>query len=130
MAGIAPGLTATAGLTVEEKHTAQALGSGTVAVFATPELARLLEEAAVTALASHLEPGQTSVGIWLDLRHLAPTPVGMSVTVRATLAEVDGRRLLFELEAHDEVEKIGSGTHRRVLVDQHRFEAKASDKRR
>lgn len=129
MADLTPGLSATITLTVGEQHTARAIGSGGVAVLATPELVRLLEEAAVAALAGHLPPGQTSVGTALDIRHLAATPVGMAVTARATLRQVDGRRLSFEVEAHDAVEKIGEGSHQRVLVDQARFEARADDKR-
>lgn len=130
MADLTPGLSATITLTVGEQHTARAIGSGGVAVLATPELVRLLEEAAVAALAGHLPPGQTSVGAALDIRHLAATPVGMAVTARATLRQVEGRRLSFEVEAHDAVEKIGEGSHQRVLVDQARFEARADDKRR
>ena len=125
---LTPGLTAAITVTVAEEHTAQAVGSGTVRVLATPELVRLLEQAAVAAMADLLPAGQTSVGTALEIRHLAPTPVGLTVTARATLKQVDGRQLIFDVEAHDAVEKIGEGTHTRVLVDHKKFEEKATSK--
>ncbi len=128
MLHLAPGLTAAITDTVAEEHTAQAVGSGTVRVLATPELVRLLETAAVAALTNHLAAGQTSVGVALEIRHLAPTPVGMTVTARATLKQVDGRQLIFDVEANDAVERIGEGNHVRVLVDQQKFEARARTK--
>lgn len=123
-----PGLTGTATVTVTDDLTAAALGSGNVAVYSTPALIALLEAAAIDALAGLLAPGQTSVGTRLDVRHLAATPVGMSVTARATLTTVDGRRLVFAVEAHDAVEKIGEGTHERFIVDQAKFEARVRGK--
>jgi fluoroacetyl-CoA thioesterase len=123
-----PGLTGQATITVTDEVTAAALGSGNVAVFATPAMIALLEAAAINALAGHLPDGQTSVGTRLDVRHLAATPVGLAVTARATLTEVDGRRLVFAVEASDPVEPIGTGTHERFLVDRARFEARVREK--
>lgn len=125
---LAPGLTGEVTLRVSETHTAAALGSGNVNVFSTPALIALLEAAAIAALDGHLPSGQTSVGTHLDVRHLAATPVGMTVRAVATLTEVDGRRLVFAVEAHDDVEQVGAGTHERFVVDKARFEARVAAK--
>jgi predicted thioesterase len=68
-----------------------------------------------------LEPGQGTVGSHIDVRHLAATPIGMRVVFRATLAGRDGRRLVFRVEADDEQERVGEGTHERFVVDMARF---------
>jgi predicted thioesterase len=115
-------------MTVTEDDTAERWGSGLVPVLGTPTLVAIMENAAVKALNGHLPPGQTSVGGRMDIRHLAPTPVGMDVTVRAELMEVKGRRLVFQVEAWDEVEKIGEATHERFVVDEQRFIAEADAK--
>ena len=98
---LAPGLTGEIEAVVTEADTAARLGSGLVPVFGTPALVGLMEGAAVQALAGRLPPGQTSVGGRIDVRHLAPTPVGMRVRARAELLEVEGRRLVFRVEAWD-----------------------------
>ncbi len=121
---LAPGLTGQASVTVTADLTAAALGSGNVSVFSTPALVALMEGSAVAALEGHLADGQTSVGTRLDVRHLAATPVGMTVRAVATLTEVDGRRLVFVVEAHDDAEQVGAGTHERFVVDRARFEAR------
>lgn len=118
---LSPGLTGEAATTVDHTNTAASLGSGLVPVFGTPALIALLELAAVHAVADALPPGSTSVGTHLDVRHLAATPIGMGVRATATLTAVEGRRLTFAVEAHDEVEKIGEGTHTRVVVEMERF---------
>lgn len=98
-----------------------ALGSGDVPVFATPALAGLMEAAAVDALLDALDAEQTTVGVQLELQHLAATPVGMTVRAEARLMTVEGRRLTFRVSATDEVEQIGVGMHQRVIVDRDRF---------
>ncbi len=123
-----PGLSATIQFQVEYGSTARQLGSGTVDVLATPELVRLMEVAAVATLADHLPPEYTSVGVSLDIKHIAPTPVGLGGEVRAILTEVQGRRLKFKVSAHDDVEEVGQGTHERVLVEVEGFVARASRK--
>jgi fluoroacetyl-CoA thioesterase len=123
-----PGLTGTASITVTADLTAAALGSGNVDVYSTPALIALIEAAAINALAGHLGDGQTSVGTALNVKHLAATPVGMNVIATATLTAVDGRRLVFDISASDEVELIGRGTHERFIVDQARFEQCVRDK--
>jgi predicted thioesterase len=122
------GLIGEVAITVMEDDTAERWGSGLVPALGTPTLVAILENAAVKALNGHLPPGQTSVGGRIDIRHLAPTPVGMDVRARAELVEVSDRRLVFQVEAWDEVEKIGEATHDRFVVDEERFIAKAEAK--
>lgn len=129
MESITPGLSAETQKTVTAGDTAERWGSGLVPVFGTPSLVGLMENAAVQALEGHLPPGSTSVGGRMDVRHLAPTPVGMRVRARAELLEVDDQRLAFHIEAWDEVERIGEATHQRFVIDQAAFVAKAEEKR-
>jgi predicted thioesterase len=123
------GLVGEASITVSPEVTAKHMGSGAVQVFATPEMVRLMERAAVAALREHLAPGQQSVGTLVNVRHLASTPLGATVTARAELIAVDGRRLTFHVSASDGVDTIGEGTHERALIDMARFEARAEAKR-
>jgi len=122
------GLTGEASVVVVPQITAHHMGSGTVAVFATPQMVLLMERAAVNALAPLLAPGQQSVGTMVNVRHLAATPLGATVTARAELIALDGRRLTFKVSAHDGTELIGEGTHERALIDLARFEAKVAAK--
>ncbi len=115
------GLEGEARVAVSARNTAEALGSGDVPVFATPAMLALMEEAAVHALQGALDEGQTSVGVGVEVRHLAPTAVGGSVRAQARLLVVEGRRLTFRVTADDEKQRIGEGTHERVLVDRARF---------
>ena len=116
-------------MAVTEADTAERWGSGLVPVLGTPALVGLMEGAAVHALAGHLPAGKTTVGGRIDVRHLAPTPVGMHARARAELREVDGRRLVFHIEAWDDAEQIGEATHERFVIDVERFVAKADAKR-
>jgi fluoroacetyl-CoA thioesterase len=125
---LAPGLIGEAATVVTETDTAGHWGSGLVPVFGTPALVGLMEGAAVQALAGRLPPGRTSVGGRIDVHHLAPTPMGMHVRARAELLEVEGRRLVFHVEAWDEVEQIGRATHERFIVDEEQFVAQAKAK--
>lgn len=126
---LSPGLVGELRLRVGPEHTAEAIGSGGVRVFSTPHMIGLMEGAAATAVQPHLGPGQTTVGTLVDIRHLAATPVGMEVVARAVLAEVDGRRLVFRVEAHDEKEKIGEGRHERFIVQLDRFLERVEQKK-
>jgi excisionase family DNA binding protein len=121
MTNIESGLVGKSELTVEETHTASHLGSGGVEVLATPVMIALMEDAARSSVDSKLEQGQMSVGVNLNVSHLAATPVGMRVTARAELVAVEGRKLTFKVEAHDEREKIGEGTHIRAIINLDRF---------
>jgi predicted thioesterase len=123
-----------AGLTADLEHividtdTAAKWGSGLVPVFSTPALVGLMEGAAVKALDGHLPPGQATVGSRIDVRHLAATPVGMKVYARAELIAVEGRKLVFKVQAWDEVELIGEADHDRFLIDEARFVGKVQSK--
>ena len=97
--------------------TADRFGNAGAHVFATPMLIALLEEAAIGCVEPLLDADEGTVGTLVNVQHLAATPVGMTITVRARLAEVDRRRLVFEVEASDEVETIARGTHERFLVE-------------
>lgn len=122
------GLIGEATVNVTAEVTARHLGSGGVSVFATPEMVRLMERAAVNGLTSYLAPGQQSVGTVVNVRHLAATPLGATVTARAELLAVEGRRLTFCVSAHDGMDTIGEGMHERALIDLARFEAKVAAK--
>ena len=119
-----------ASIVVSNEVTARHLGSGTVAVFATPEMVRLMERAAVNGLAPYLAPGQQSVGTMVNVKHLAATPVGATVTARAELLSIDGRRLFFKVSAHDGTDLIGEGTHERALIDLAKFEQRVAAKQK
>jgi predicted thioesterase len=125
---IVPGLLGEVELVVQPADTADAAGNRGVHVLATPRLVALLEQAAIRALEPHLPPGAGTVGTRIDVRHLAATPVGMRARVRATLREVDGRRLVFDIEGEDAAERIVEGTHERFQVDQARFLARIAAK--
>ncbi len=126
--GLAPGLRGEARLVVTEEDTAQHVRSGNVVVLATPRMIALMENASVKAVDHLLPPGQATVGGEIRVRHLAATPQGMEVTVRSELVEVEGRRLTFKVEAFDEREKIGEGTHIRFIIDLDRFREKVEAK--
>ena len=130
MANIETGLVGKVELMVEETHTASHLGSGGGEVLATPVMIALMEDAARSSVDSKLDQGQMSVGVNLNVSHLAATPVGMRVTARAELVAVEGRRLTFAVEAHDEREKIGEGTHIRAIINLDRFMDRLHEKAR
>jgi fluoroacetyl-CoA thioesterase len=122
------GLSGEASVLVDDSNTAIALGSGSVPVFATPAMAALVEAAAVQAVAEVLNDDQTTVGVYLDLQHLAATPTGLTVRAEAKLVQVEGRRLTFRVTAYDDVEQIGIGSHQRMLVETDRFLARTRAK--
>jgi len=111
-----PGAVHEVSLTVPLEQTPDAMGNRGVKVFATPFLISLMENAANGIIAPSLSPGASSVGTMVEMRHLAATPVGMTVRARATLLETDGRRYLFQVEAWDAKEKIAEGRHERFVV--------------
>ncbi len=122
------GLVGTYGIVVADEHTAPFVGSGKVRVLATPVMINLFEAAALACCEQHLPPGHQSLGIHLDVRHIAATPVGMRVTATAELVKIDGRKLTFRVEAHDERELIGDGLHERVVVNVERFDERVQKK--
>jgi fluoroacetyl-CoA thioesterase len=121
MGNPATGVRGVATAKVTAENTALALGSGDVPVFGTPALVALMEQAAVQALAGALEPGETTVGTWLEIAHLAATPVGAAVRAEAELVAVEGRKLTFTVVAFDDRQKIGEGRHQRMRVARDRF---------
>ncbi len=127
---IEPGAAGVTDLVVGEEHTAARVGSGKIGVLATPVLINLFEAAALDACESLLPPGHQSLGTRLDISHTAATPVGMKVTATARVTGVEGRTIRFALEARDEVEVIGAGTHERVVVSVERFDVRVQDKRK
>src|SRR5258708_5855857 len=115
-------------LVVADAHTAPRIGSGRVRVLATPVMINLMEAAALDAVEAMLPAGHQSLGIKLDVTHVAATPVGMRVVATARLIGVEGRRLRFEVEAGDEKETIGGGFHERVVVNVARFDERVQKK--
>src|SRR5438132_1062707 len=101
MPTLTPGMTAEISIIVGDDDTAAAFASGAVPVLATPRLVGLMEEAAALAVQPALPPEQTTVGTRVEMRHLAPTPIGMRVTARAELVAIEGRRMRFRVEARD-----------------------------
>jgi fluoroacetyl-CoA thioesterase len=124
------GLTGELAEVVTDELTANALGSGLVPALATPAMIALMENASVTAIREYLEAGETSVGIEVNVKHIAATPVGMRVRARAEVVSVNKRRVTFRVEAWDDKERIGEGTHVRAIVDEARFKERIAQKLR
>jgi len=122
------GLRGNAELVVRDEHTAPRVGSGRVRVLATPVMINLIEAAALEAVERLLPPGHQSLGTVLNVRHIAATPVGMRVTAMAQVLEVEGRTIRFRVEARDERELIGDGTHERVVVNVAKFDQRVQRK--
>ena len=128
MEELVPGLQAELEHMVTEADSAAHWGSGLAPVFSTPALVGLMESTAVAALTGHVAPGQTTVGAHIDVRHLAATPIGMQVRARAELKAVEGRKLVFKIQAWDAVELIGEADHERFVVDEARFTGRVQAK--
>jgi len=113
---------------VNGENTALKFGSGKVDVFGTPAMVALMEEASINTVDKDLPEGFATVGIELNIKHIAATPKGMNITASAELIEIDGKRLVFKVEAFDEVEKIGDGTHQRFIIELDKFKHRAQNK--
>lgn len=122
---IKQGLCAKAETVVQMKDTAKTMESGLLVVLATPRLIALMEKAAYTAVQPLLPEGYSTVGIHISVSHLAATPVGVKVWVKATLVEIEGKKLMFNIEAYDERDKIGEARHERFVIEEDRFLKKA-----
>ncbi len=120
------GLSAVSTTTVCRENTALTLGSGDMLVFATPAMVALMENAAMQAVASHLEEGATTVGAEMNTTHIKPSGMGAVITATAVLTAVEGRKLTFTVAARDAEGIIGEGTHIRFVVDRERFMSKVS----
>ena len=122
---ITVGIQGQASTLVEPEDTALSVGSGSLRVFATPCMAALMEGAACEAIAEALSDTQTTVGIALNIEHISATPVGLDVRAEAEVTAVEGKVITFAVRAFDEVGEIGSGTHKRVIVNTQKFLEKA-----
>lgn len=122
------GLKGQAHIVVGEEQTAPRVGSGRVRVLATPVMINMMEAAALDAIENLLPPGHQSLGTHLDVGHYAATPVGMTLRATAEVTKIDGRNVTFRVEAFDDRERIGDGTHTRVVVNVDRFDARIQKK--
>ena len=109
-----PGMSAEITTEVDEKLVVKHVGGA--GVLSTPSMIGLMERAGIQAVQPYLPEGHTTVGFEVNVKHFGATPLGKKVTVRAELLEIDGRKLRFKVEAHDEDKKVGEGTHRRAIV--------------
>ena len=125
---VQPGLTGSVEILVGTRDMAPHVGSGKVKVLATPVMVSLMEEAALNAVEGLLPPGHQSVGTRLDITHVKATPVGLRVTAHAEVTRVEGRRITFRVWADDEKERIGEGTHERIVVEVAQFDLRAQEK--
>ncbi len=116
-----PGTTGQFTVTVKNEHLASAMGNTGVDVLATPMVAMMFEAAATNALKSVMRADEISVGTWISVYHLKPTPEGMSITTRVTLISSKGIKYLFDVEVHDEVEKVAEGKIERAIINRDRF---------
>lgn len=122
------GDTFTSELIVKKEHSAAAFGSGAIDVFSTPMMIGLMENASLNCAQAGLEDAFGTVGTFVNIKHVAATPLGMKVTAKAELLEIDGKKLLFKVEAHDEMGLIGEGTHGRFIIDSKKFLEKINQK--
>src|SRR5207237_654908 len=130
LSGLKGGLTGSARIIVGEEHTAPSIGSGRVRVLATPVMINLMEAAALDAIERLLPLGHQSLGTHLNVGHYAATPVGMGLRASAVVTKVEGRTIEFRVEAFDDKERVGDGTHRRVVVNVERFDQRVQRKLR
>jgi fluoroacetyl-CoA thioesterase len=125
-----PGMTHELKIKTVPEHSARRFYANLPDVFATPFLGGLMEQVSAELIDQHLNPGEQSVGVSMNLKHLAATPLGMEVRVKTEIVAVEGRKLTFQLEAYDDVEKIGEATHERFIIVADKFNARVADKAR
>lgn len=113
---------------VTEQLLALTVGSGDVKVYATPMMICLMEEVASKCLKQYLDEHTTSVGTMINTTHISATPVGMKVTATATITQIDGKKVCFDIHANDEKGLIGKGTHERFILNREKFEEKTNEK--
>jgi fluoroacetyl-CoA thioesterase len=128
LSNIKVGTIGTAEIVVGDEHTAPRVGSGRVHVLATPVMINVMEAAALDAVERLLPEGYQSLGTHLAIGHYAATPVGMRLRATAEVTKVDGRTIEFRVEAHDDKERVGDGTHARVVVNVERFDRRVQAK--
>lgn len=115
-------------ITVTEELTAKSMGSGVMDVFATPAMLALMEKTAFTSVMPHLNEGCGSVGTKVEIEHVASSPVGMKITCDSELTAIEGRKLVFKVEAYDSKGLIGKGIHERFIVENEKFQEKTNKK--
>ena len=121
---ITKGLSTTMEINVTDNDTAKRYASGSIEVFATPAMIALMENASKTLVDKFLQTGDTTVGTEINVKHIKATPVGMKVKCEATIEEVSGRQIKFNVKAWDEKGLIGEGTHTRFIVNVEKFMGK------
>jgi predicted thioesterase len=114
---------------VDEARVASHLGSGSLQVFATPAMVTLIEHTCRQLIEPHLPDGQTSVGTSITVNHIAPTPIGKTVSVSATIDQIDGRFVRFKAQVNDELELVGEAEHTRAVIDEERFLKRVTNKK-
>ncbi|EGD47754.1 thioesterase superfamily protein [Ruminiclostridium papyrosolvens DSM 2782] len=122
------GITGSTEVLVSEANTAKTMGSGSLDVFATPAMIALMEKAASMTVQNYIDEDSSTVGTMINIKHIAATPIGMNVTAKAELVEIEGKRLVFSVEAFDGKDKIGEGQHERFIIKAEKFIAKANSK--
>jgi fluoroacetyl-CoA thioesterase len=110
------------------EHSARNFYANLPNVFGTPILGGFMERVSAELINEHLQTGEQSVGISMNLKHLAPTPLGMDVRVKTEVTAVEGRKITFRLEAFDEVEKIGEAVHERFIINAEKFNSRVAQK--
>ncbi len=128
LSALRPGLQGSAEIVVGEEHTAPRVGSGRVHVLATPVMINMMEAAALDAIERFLPAGHQSLGTHLSVGHYAATPVTMRLRATAQVTKVEGRTVEFRVEAFDDKERVGDGTHTRVVVNVARFDQRVQRK--
>jgi predicted thioesterase len=126
---LAVGMTHEMRLKTGPEHSAQKFYSKVPDVFGTPFLGGLFEGVSADLMAPHLGPGETSVGISMNLKHTAPTPLGMEVRAVTEITQVEGRKITFKIEAFDEKEKIGEAVHERFIINSEKFNQRLEAKK-
>lgn len=124
-----PGMSNEKNYLIEDEHTAIHVGSGASRVLATPWMIAFMERVSHQLLAEYLPEGYSSVGVLVNVRHLAPTPVGETVRIKTEITAIDGSRITFNVQAWDKSEQVGSGQHERVVIEEVRFLRRVSAKR-
>ena len=122
------GITGMSELEVKDENLAVNVGSGSLEVFATPEMVMLMEKAACNCISDYLEDDETTVGTEMNVKHISATPKGMKVCAEAELIEINGRELVFSMKSCDEAGDIGEGIHKRFIVHGEKFLSKTYSK--
>lgn len=114
--------------TVAQNHTAKNVGSGGLDVLATPVLMALMEKAAWKSVLPYLENGTDTVGTFIEMHHISPTPVGTKISATSTLTHINNRELTFQISACDSIGEIATATHKRIIIHKEKFQQKADEK--